>query len=49
MSEEKPEAEDWLSKNIENGIGDDLSINTDNTSTISNTPDAVSMLANANP
>ena len=47
MSEQKPEAEDWLSKDIENGVGDDLGINTNNTSTISNTPDAMSMLARA--
>lgn len=45
MSKEKPEAEDGLGEDIENGIGDDLRINTDDTSTISNTPDAANMLA----
>ena len=45
MSKEKPEAEDGLGEDIENGIGDDLRINTDDTSTISNTPDAAKMLA----
>ena len=40
MSEEEPETEDWLGKNIEDGIGDDLSIKTNKTTTVSDTPDA---------
>lgn len=45
VGEEEPEAKDWLGEDIENGIGDDLSVETDHTSTISNTPDAVRVLA----
>ena len=41
MGEEQPEAEDWLGKDIENSIGNDLSVETDTATTISNTPDAV--------
>jgi hypothetical protein len=40
VGEEKPEAEDWLGEDIEDSIGDDLSIETDHASTVGNTPDA---------
>ena len=39
MGEQKPEAEDRLSKDVENGVGDDLSIDTGNAATIGDTPD----------
>jgi hypothetical protein len=39
MGEEKPEAKDWLGKDVEHGVGDNFGINTDDTATISNTPD----------
>ena len=40
MSEQEPEAEDGLGKDVEDSIGDDLSINARDTGTVSNTPDA---------
>lgn len=45
MSEEEPEAEDWLREDIKNGIGDDFSIETDQASTVGNAPDAMFLLA----
>lgn len=41
MGEEEPEAENWLGKDVENGVSDDLSIKTNKAATVSNTPDAV--------
>jgi hypothetical protein len=41
VSEEEPEAEDRLGKDVQHSIGDDLSIETNHAGTISNTPDAV--------
>lgn len=38
MSEQQPEAKDWLGEDIENSIGDDLSIHTPLASSISNAP-----------
>ena len=40
MGEEEPETEDWLGKNIKDGVGNDLSIDIDLTGAIGNTPDA---------
>ena len=40
VSEEKPKTEDWLGKDIENGVGDDLTVHIDVARTVSNTPDA---------
>ena len=40
MSEQKPEAKDWLGEDVENSIGDDFGIKPDNAATISDTPDA---------
>ena len=40
MSEEEPEAEDWLGKDVEHSIGNNFSIKPDNAATISDTPDA---------
>lgn len=48
MGEEKPEAEDWLGEDVEDSIGDDLSIETDQASTVGNTPDAERTLAAVN-
>jgi len=39
MGEEEPEAEDWLGKDVENGIADDLGINTDDVAALGETPD----------
>lgn len=39
MGEEKPEAKDGLSENIEHSVADDFSIDTNDASTIGNTPD----------
>jgi hypothetical protein len=41
VGEEEPEAEDWLGQDIENGIGDDLRVKTNNAATIGNAPDAM--------
>ena len=40
MSEKEPKTEDWLGENVENGIGDDLSVDVDVAGSISDTPDA---------
>jgi hypothetical protein len=40
VSEEQPEAEDWLGKNVEDSVSDDFGIDANDTSTIGNTPDA---------
>lgn len=40
MSKEEPEAKDWLGKDIEDGIGDDLSVDRDVARAVSNAPDA---------
>jgi len=39
VGEQEPEAEDWLGKDVQDGIGNDLSINRPPTGTISDTPD----------
>lgn len=41
MSKEEPEAKDGLGEDIEDGVGNDLSIDVDIARPISNTPDAV--------
>lgn len=41
MSEEEPESEDRLGKNIEHGVSDDLRVNIDVARSISDTPDAM--------
>ena len=41
MCEEKPEAEHWLGEDIENSVGNDLSINIDLAGAVGNTPDTV--------
>lgn len=40
MSEQEPEAEHWLSKYVEDSIGDNLGVEPNETSTVSDTPDA---------
>jgi hypothetical protein len=40
VSDDQPSTEDWLSKNIEDGVGNDLAINTNATGTVSEAPDA---------
>ena len=39
MGEEEPEAEDGLGKNVENSIGDNLSVDVNVAGSVSNTPD----------
>ena len=40
MGKEQPEAENGLSHNVEDGIGDDLNIDTGNTGAVGNSPNA---------
>lgn len=40
VGEEKPETEDWLGKDIKDGVGDDFGIEANKAATVSNTPDA---------
>ena len=39
VGDDQPSTEDRLSKNIEDGIGDNLAVNTDTAGTVSETPD----------
>lgn len=39
MSEQKPEAEDGLGENIENGVGNDLGVHIDLAGAVGDTPD----------
>jgi hypothetical protein len=39
VGDDQPGTEDGLSKNIENGVGDDLAVNTDTAGAISEAPD----------
>lgn len=41
MGKEKPETKDRFGENVQNGISDDLGIETDIARAISNTPDAI--------
>jgi hypothetical protein len=41
MSEEEPEAENWLSKNIKDGISHDLLIDAEEARSVGDSPDAV--------
>ena len=47
MSDEQPGTEDTLGKDVENGISNDLAINTDLAGAIGKTPDAAARLAQA--
>jgi hypothetical protein len=40
VSEEQPEAKDWLGEDIENGIGNNLSVEPNKTRAIGDAPDA---------
>ena len=40
VGEQEPKAEDWFSKDIQNGIGDDLRVNRNLPSTIRDSPNA---------
>ena len=40
MGEQEPETEDWFSKDIQNGVGDDLRVNRNLPSTICDSPNA---------
>jgi len=39
VAQEKPEAKDGLGEHIEDGVADDLGVNTSDTRAISNAPD----------
>lgn len=39
VDNEEPGTEDSLGENVENGVGNDLSVNTDLAGTVGNTPD----------
>ena len=41
MSEQEPEAKDWLGQDVEDSVGDDLTIDTDGAGAVCKTPDAV--------
>ena len=41
MGEEKPKSKDGLGEDIEDGVGDDLSIDVDVARSISNAPDTI--------
>jgi hypothetical protein len=41
MGEQEPEAEDRLGQDVENSVGNDLSIESDKAAAVSDTPDAV--------
>jgi hypothetical protein len=41
VGDQEPGTEDTLGKDIENGIRDDLAVNTDDASTVSKTPDTI--------
>lgn len=40
MSEQKPETKDWLGKNVQDSITDNLGVNTNVPGAIGDTPDA---------
>ncbi len=40
MSEEEPETKDWLGKNVEDGVTDDLGVDTQVPRAIRDTPNA---------
>ena len=44
VREEEPESEDGLGEDIEDGVADDLAVDTDVSGSIGNTPDASDML-----
>lgn len=39
VGEEEPDAEYWLGEDVENSVGDDLTINGDGAGAVGNTPD----------
>ena len=41
MSDDQPGTEDGLGKNVEDGVGDDLAVNTNTAGTVSEAPDTV--------
>ena len=43
MGDQQPKSKDWLSEHVKDCVGDDFSINVDDTTAISKTPDAVQM------
>lgn len=45
VGKEEPSAEDWLGKDVENGVGNDLLIDVHVAAAVSNTPDARELLA----
>ena len=45
MSEEQPEAEDRLGKNVKDSIGNNFGVEPDETTTVGDAPDAAQVLA----
>jgi hypothetical protein len=41
VGEQQPGAEDGLSKNVKNGVGDDLAVNTNTAGAVGEAPDTV--------
>ena len=41
VSEQEPEAKDWLGKDVEHSVGDDLAIDADVAGAVSDAPDTV--------
>lgn len=44
VSKQQPGTEDWLGQNVQNGIGNDLGINTGFAGSVGNTPDTIKTL-----
>lgn len=47
VSEEEPEAKHWLGENVEDCVGDNLNVKTNQSATVSEAPDATKQLAEA--
>lgn len=47
VCEEEPCTEDWLGKDVENGVGNNFLVNVEDASTISNTPDTKNLSVSA--
>jgi hypothetical protein len=41
VRDEEPETEDWLGKDIKNGVGDDFAVDAEDAGAVGDTPDAV--------
>ena len=41
VSEQKPEPEDWFGENVKDSVSNDFTVDTQDVSSVSNTPDAM--------